>query len=92
MRFDPLQQVSGLQVGVTVMAVFDARAFTEQRIRFVEQQHCALFFGGVENCLQVLFRFADVLARDAVRLDPVEGQTEVVGKRCCSSAAYGGTG
>src|SRR5438094_9254624 len=49
----PLQQIANLDVGVTIVAVFDFAAFAKERVGFVEEKHGAAFLGGIEDATQI---------------------------------------
>ena len=73
------QQVTDLDVGVTVVAVRHLAAFAEQGVGFVEQQDRAALLGRVEDPPQVLLGLADVLADHATQIDAVEIERQLVG-------------
>ena len=69
-----LKQVTDFYVGVTVVTVFDFASFSEERIRFVEEQHGAAIVGRVRHATQVLFSFTDVLADDPAQVNAIESR------------------
>jgi hypothetical protein len=59
-----LQQVAYLDVGVSVMAVFNLAPSAEQGISFIEEEYPFAFLGCIEDSSQVLLRLSNVLSDD----------------------------
>jgi hypothetical protein len=70
--FHALQQIADLDVGVAVMAVPGLGTLAEQSVALVEEQQDAAFLGSVEDLLEILFGFTDVLAHHGGEIDAVE--------------------
>ncbi len=75
-----MQEVTDLNVGITIVAVLHLTALPKQRIGFVEQQDGAASLRRVEHPPQVLFRFADVLAHHLAQVDAIQIQPQLVGQ------------
>ena len=71
-RLHTLEQITDLNIGVTVVAVFDLATLAEERVGFIEQQNRSAFFGGVEDPAQVFFGLANVLAHHLAEIDAIE--------------------
>ena len=89
-----LQQVADLDVGVAVVAVLDFGALAEERVGLIEEQQHAAFLGGIEDLLEILLGFADVLADHCGEVDAVEIEAQLVrehlGRECLAGAAGSG--
>ncbi len=72
-----LEQITDLDIGVAVVAVFDLAALAEQRVGFVEEQDRAAFFGGVEDPAQIFLGLADVLVHHLAEIDAIEIEIEL---------------
>ncbi len=60
------QQVVNLDVGVSVVGVFDLAPLSENRVGFVEEQEGAAVLRGVEDPTKVLLRLPDVFAEEGI--------------------------
>ncbi len=70
-------EIGHLAVRVAVVGVLDLRPFAKEGIRLVEEQDGVGSVGFVEDRGEVLLRFADVLADDVRKVDPVAFHAQV---------------
>ena len=86
-----LQQVTDLDVGITVVAVLDFAALAEQGVRLIEQENGAALLGSVEHALEVFFGLADIFINHRGEIDPVKIEMQLVrqhlGGHCLAGAA-----
>ena len=74
-----LQQVAGLDVGVTVVRVLHLGTLAEQRVGLVEEENGVAVVGLAEYAVQVLLSLADVLAYDGGKVDLVQVKSKLAG-------------
>src|SRR5688572_9459143 len=75
--FHPLQQVTRLQVGISVMAVLDLTPLAKYGICFIEKEHCVAGLPLVENLLQIFLGFTDVFAHNPGEVNLVKLKAQV---------------
>ena len=76
---DLLEQIGHLHVGVPVVGVLYVAPLAEDGVALVEEQDAIGIAGLVEHGLQVLFRFADILADDLGDVDLIHLHVQLPG-------------
>jgi hypothetical protein len=76
------QEVTYLDVGVSVMAVLNLAPPAEQGIGFIEEEYPSAFLGCIENSFQVLLRLSNLLT-DEGKLTPgsPKGSRHLIAKK-----------
>ena len=62
--FHLLQQVADLDIGVTVVSIFDFRPLAKERVGLIKKQNGVTRLRFIENLVELFFSLADVLADD----------------------------
>ena len=74
-RLHALEQITDLDIGVTVVAVFDLAALAEEGVGLVKKENGSAIFGGVEDPAQVFLGLADVFVHHLAEIDAIEIET-----------------
>src|SRR4051812_19060700 len=75
-----LEQITDLDVGVTVVAIFHLRALTEQRVGLIEEENRVARAAFSKYLLQVLLGFAYIFANNACQVYFVKLKAQVGGQ------------
>ncbi len=79
MPLDAGKKVADFHVGVTVASLFDLAALAEQAVGLIKQQHYVPAMCRIEQGIQVLFCFADILAYQQAEIDPKQRPFKSIG-------------
>src|SRR5262245_3083715 len=60
-----LKEVTGFDIGVTIVRIANFRSLAEQSISLVKEQDCIAQFGLSKDSREILFGLADIFADDA---------------------------
>ncbi len=69
--FDSLEEISDLDIGITIVAVLHLGTFSKKRIGFVEKEDRTILLCCAQDATQILFRLANIFRHDGAQIDAV---------------------